>query len=96
MGGALYDPAANTIYEATVPSPQGRVISTKRAGEKVAAVTQPVHGKLDAAAMPAGDPIVDKVRILLREGKMVVTGREVHNGTEAWAISLKPDVGRPV
>ena len=27
---------------------------------------------------------------------MEVTGREVHNGVEAWAISLKPDLGRPV
>jgi hypothetical protein len=27
---------------------------------------------------------------------MVVTGREVHNGTEAWVISLRGDVGRPV
>jgi hypothetical protein len=27
---------------------------------------------------------------------MVVTGREMHNGTQAWAISLKPDAGRPV
>ena len=27
---------------------------------------------------------------------MVVTGRELHDGVEAWAISLKPDVGRPV
>ncbi len=48
------------------------------------------------AGLPAGDPIIDKVRILLREGHMEVTGRELHNGTEAWAISLKSDVGRPV
>ena len=27
---------------------------------------------------------------------MAVTGREMHNGTDAWAISLKPDAGRPV
>jgi len=47
-------------------------------------------------AVPPGDPIVAKVRILLREGHMAVTGREMHNGTEAWAISLKPDAGRPV
>jgi hypothetical protein len=42
------------------------------------------------------DPIVVKVRTLLEDGHMTVTGREVHNGTEAWAISLKPDLGRPV
>ena len=27
---------------------------------------------------------------------MTVTGREMHNGIDTWAISLKPDVGRPV
>ena len=27
---------------------------------------------------------------------MVVTGRERHNGVEAWAISLRRDAGRPV
>jgi hypothetical protein len=46
--------------------------------------------------MPVADPIVGKVRMLLRDGQMVVKGREVHNGSDAWAISLKPDVGRPV
>jgi hypothetical protein len=46
--------------------------------------------------LPAGDPAVAKVRILLQEGRMVVRGREMHNGVDAWAISLKPDLGRPV
>jgi hypothetical protein len=46
--------------------------------------------------MPGGDPIVVKVRTLLREGRMVVTGPAIHDGTDAWAISLKPDLGRPV
>ena len=27
---------------------------------------------------------------------MTVTGRERHNGQDAWEISLKPDAGRPV
>lgn len=56
----------------------------------------PAAGKPGDGAMPAGDPLVDKVRILLAEGRMTVTGREIHNGTAAWAISLKPDAGRPV
>ena len=46
--------------------------------------------------MPAGDPIVAKVRILLQQGRAVVAGRAIHNGTDAWAISLRPDAGRPV
>jgi hypothetical protein len=56
----------------------------------------PVAGKPGDDAMPAGDPIVDKVRILLQEHRMVVTGREVHDGTDTWAISLKPDFREPV
>ena len=35
------------------------------------------------------------MRILLSEGHMSVTGLENHDGTQAWAISLKPDAGRP-
>ena len=46
--------------------------------------------------MPVSDPIVAKVRLLLQQGRMTVTGREVHNGIDSWAISLKPGVGRPV
>jgi hypothetical protein len=46
--------------------------------------------------MPPGDPFVTKVRFLLQEGRMTVAGREVHNGADAWAVSLKPGAGRPV
>jgi hypothetical protein len=37
---------------------------------------------------------VTKVRMLLQDGRMTVTGRELHDGIDAWAISLNPDVGR--
>jgi hypothetical protein len=50
----------------------------------------------EAAAKTPGDPIVEKVRFLLADGDMSVTGREVHDGISSWAISLKPDAGRPV
>jgi hypothetical protein len=53
-------------------------------------------GKVDAGGMPASDPIVRKVRLLLQAGNMEVTGREAHSGTDAWAVSLKQGVGRPV
>jgi hypothetical protein len=86
-GTALYDPATDTIYDAPDPKPDGA---------KPAPGGGPVAGKPGDDAMPAGDPVVDKVRMLMSEGTMVVTGREVHNGTDAWAISLKPDAGRPV
>jgi hypothetical protein len=46
--------------------------------------------------IPPGDPIVAKVKTLLQDGHLQVTGREVHNGTEAWAIALRPEAGRPV
>ena len=47
-------------------------------------------------AVPPGDPIVAKVKVLLQNGNLKVTGREVHNGTDAWTIALRPDAGRPV
>jgi hypothetical protein len=46
--------------------------------------------------LESGDPIVQKVRLLLTKDHMEVSGPEMHNGTSAWAISLKPDAGRPV
>jgi hypothetical protein len=97
-GDALYDPATNTIYDAPAAPPtaaDGGGTEAQRRGSKIAAAGRPPAGKR-GDDLPAGDPIVDKVRILLQEGRMTVTGREIHNGTEAWAISLKPDVGRPV
>jgi Sigma-70, region 4 len=84
-GDALYGPATNTIYDPPAAAPAG-----DRKPE-----TLPIGSPGDGS-LPPGDPIVDKVRILLREGRMVVSGRELHDGTEAWAISLKPDVGQPV
>jgi hypothetical protein len=79
-GDAVYDPATDTIYDA--PSAKEGPIPA---------------GKVDPrTSVPPSDPIVAKVRILLRNGDMEVTGREVHNGIEAWAISLKQGVGRPV
>ncbi len=78
-GDAFYDPGTDTIYD----GPSGP--AAKGGGA----------GKGRDPALPAGDPIVEKVRILLSEGHMSVTGLENHNGTQAWAISLKPDAGRP-
>jgi hypothetical protein len=45
--------------------------------------------------LPAGDPIVAKVRTLLADDRAVVRGRVVHDGKDAWAIGLKPGVGGP-
>ena len=98
-GGALYDPATDTIYDAlAAPSTaaDGAKAKAKGGGPKVATPGTPGTGVPGDEAMPAGDPVVDKVRILLQEGRMTVTGREMHNGTDTRAISLKPDVGRPV
>lgn len=87
-GDALYDPATDTIYDPPASPPDGDA-----AGAKVAT---PATGKPGDPATPGGDPIVAKVRMLLGEGRMIVTGPETHSGIDAWAISLKPDVGRPV
>ena len=101
-GDALYDPATDTIYDPPVAPPTA-ADATKAGGTKAngaekkgAPVGTPRIGKPGDPAMPAGDPVVDKVRILLQQGRMVVKGRENHDGTDAWAISLKPDAGRPV
>jgi RNA polymerase sigma-70 factor (ECF subfamily) len=88
-GDALYDPATDTIYDPPA-SPEGA--DPRRAQAKVAS---PATGK-PGEAVPGGDPMVAKVRSLLGAGRMVVNGPEVHNGTNAWAISLKPELGRPV
>jgi hypothetical protein len=89
------------------PALQRLVASGARASETAGdgfydAATNTIHdapdgkpGVPDMCDIPAGDPIVAKVRMLLRDGRMSVTGREVHNGVEAWAISLKPGAGRP-
>jgi hypothetical protein len=98
-GGAIYDPATNEIYDAAAAKPaDGRAPGpvSKPAGPKVAPPGAPGAGKPGDQTVPVADPIVAKVRTLLQEGRMVVKGREVHNGTDAWAISLKPDFGRPV
>jgi len=42
------------------------------------------------APLPAGDPGVGKIRMLLRRGDASVRARERHDGVEAWAIALEP------
>ncbi len=100
-GGALYDPATDTIYDAPgqPPSaPDGAQPDGPKAGaeKRLVRTGAPGSAKPGAPAMPAGDDVVNKVRILLQEGRMVVKGREIHEGIDTWAISLKADVGRPV
>jgi hypothetical protein len=64
--------------------------------EKTQAVPgTPGIGKPGDESLPAADPIVTKMRILLQAGRAVVKGREVHDGTDAWAITLSADAGRP-
>jgi hypothetical protein len=46
-------------------------------------------------SLPAGDPIVTKVRVLLQMHRATVVGREQHDGVATWAISLNQGVGRP-
>jgi hypothetical protein len=96
-GSALYDPATDTIYDASAKPPVGADGRRANDGQKeVAPAGTPGTGKPGDETMPAGDPIVDKVRVLLQQGQMIVKGREIHDGRDTWAISLKADVGRPV
>src|SRR6478609_6240515 len=53
--------------------------------------TRPAPGRVDKPKdedLPAGDPFVAKVRVLIDMGHAVVKGREVHDGVDAWAITL--------
>jgi hypothetical protein len=97
-GDALYDPATDTIYDAPAPKgPPGTSDERKQAARKAAERAKDRgRAPVDPRDMPASDPIVTKVRVLLEGGQMEVTGREVHDGTDAWVISLRPNVGRPV
>jgi hypothetical protein len=83
-GTAFYDPETDTIYEAG-PRPEGS-----------ASAKAPQEGRSKDRTMPFGDPVVAKVRTLLAEGRMQVTGPKTHDGVRAWEISLPPDAGRPV
>jgi hypothetical protein len=92
QGPAVYDPATNTIYD---PSAEKGLTSKSLPGKPGHSNAVPA-GRLDPSKMPAGDPIVTKVRMLLQEKHMSVAGREVHNGVDAYKISLNHDAGRPV
>ena len=52
----------------------------------------PENDRLDQIV---GDPVVKKVRVLLEKHDLTVSGRERHNGQDAWKLSLRPDAGRP-
>lgn len=97
-GDAIYDPATDTIYDPYTPPTAGDVgtDNQKPAVAKAGGLQQSPVGKPGKDSLPAGDPIITKVRMLLQDGRMSVTGRELHHGTDAWAISLNADAGRPV
>jgi hypothetical protein len=89
MDGKTVDrsaPASPSATKKTVPAPprateqQEQKATTKTAGDP----------------MIAGDPIIGKVRLMLQRGDMQVSGPQLHDGTDAWAISSKPNGGRPV
>jgi hypothetical protein len=98
-GKRFYDPVTDTIYDDAPGSPKpdepgGKKPAAKNELEQAVMDSAPVAGP-DGEAI-TGDPIVFKVRTLLRAGHMSVNGREDHSGTSAWRISLKPGTGRKV
>lgn len=80
-GDEYYDPATNTIY-----APGDGVNKAKLPG----AIVPPAKD----GSLPAGDPMVIKVRMLLAAGHMEVGDLDHHNGVDAWPISLKPGLDR--
>jgi hypothetical protein len=86
-GATTFETAGDALYDAA-----SNTIYTGAAELAMA----PPPTKAGDQAIPAGDPIVTKVRMLLSDGRLAVSGREDHNGTDAWAISLKPSFGEPV
>jgi hypothetical protein len=97
-GDALYDPATNTIYDPySSPKSTGGGPADKNSAKGTIANPAPAAaGKTGEDSAPAADPVVSKVRVLLEEGVMTVTGPELHDGVDTWAVSLKADLGEPV
>jgi hypothetical protein len=94
------DPAAGAkkrAQDAKVARPDAAPGEGKGAGARPAKDGAAAGTKEDAelGALPAGDPIVVKVRMLLQDGRARVRAREVHDGTDAWAIALDEGLGRP-
>jgi hypothetical protein len=102
-----FDPPAGTVLHTRSVERQGGRTTTHELWEAAGDPTRqrelvdgrathdPVMTGKDAGGLPAGDPVVAKVRFLLQHGHMRVA-REQHGGVDAWAISLKADEGRPV
>jgi hypothetical protein len=85
-GAQTFETSGDAIYD-----PASDTIYDPPSGAEATA-----KGPAGPSDLPAGDPVVTKVRILLEEGHMAVEGRETHDGREAWKISLKAEAGRPV
>jgi hypothetical protein len=91
------DPAAERV----VISTGGQRYETSR-GDLYDPATNTIYAATEKPSPPhdfellSGDPIVQKVRTLLEQGDMEVSGPMTHDGTSAFAISLKPTAGRPI
>ncbi len=103
--GAIFDPATNTIYEDDGERPAGKgpdanadaIKRAKLAADKPgrAGVEPATSGRTHPREIvPRGDPLVTKVRVLIDDGRAAVRGREVHDGVEAWKITLTDTADR--
>jgi hypothetical protein len=86
--------AAKLAAEGKTTGPAGPAAEGKTT-EEVAPAKRAAGERKPVAAAESGDPIVAKVRTLLAEGRARVRGRELHDGVDAWAITLSADAGRP-
>jgi hypothetical protein len=107
----FYDPADDTIYHGEYaplperkPEAQPPADARKRAlardkprstGPAKDATTAGTKEQAALGSLPAGDPIVIKVRMLLQDGRAHVRTRETHAGVDAWAIALADGLDRP-
>jgi hypothetical protein len=100
-GAPPVDPAKAAAKQAAAAAAGEPVKEPPAAGGVAPAKPSPKRGgddgriRFDPANLPAGDPIVTKVRVLLQAHKAVVVGREQHAGVATWQIALSPGVGEP-
>jgi hypothetical protein len=99
------DKAAKITADGKTAAPDTVPTEAEKAAkaEKAKAEPKPARPEVRAAAAPgdgedgftAGDPMVAKIRFVLQEGHASVTGSALHNGVDAWVISLNANAGRP-
>lgn len=93
-GGKPVDGDKDAAIAAKEKAKEVRSEAAKPGGPSVRPAGGPPSDKPGQVQPRVGDPIIQKVRTLLGDDQMSVTGREVHDGVDTWKISLNPNAGR--